>query len=280
VRTIIAGLVFAPGLCGTALSVWYDIAFNHDAWVTRWQLVYYLQGEGALRCLEEVSKITAIYLGVCLLLEYFPRRAVPDGERGAVRVIRVWPSLVAIQMALIATAVYLYNYNTLEYAVTNDNLALAEKRLKWNLEGLGPNNGLVADFRGPMLYPLLPVAVKNGDYEMVKLLVKHGADLNPKDWDECWSPESGTYVKSTLYFAVENHDVEMIDFLIGLGVTPEQGMLLALTKGDRELVKFLLERGASLEFALGLLKQKGYSQQSIEGIFPKTIPKNQVEAGQ
>ena len=280
VRTIIAGLVFAPGLCVTALSVWFYITIDYE--VNRWTLVYVLQGVGALRCLAAISGITATYLGVCLLLECFPRRALRDGEGGAVRVIGVWRTLVAIQLALMAITAYLYYYNSLGYAVSSGDLALAEKRLNWNLEGLGPNNGLIIRVGTPGLvrYPLLPVAVKNSNYDMVKILVKHGADLNPKDWDEQLHLSIGRYYKNTLYFAVRNHDVEMIDFLIDLGVSPEQGIHPALSERDRELLNFFLEEGASLEFALGVAERMGYSQQKIEGLFPETIPRNQVEAGQ
>jgi hypothetical protein len=77
---------------------------------------------------------------------------------------------------------------------------MVEKRLNWNLEGVGPNNGLIVHLGTPgfELYPLLPVAVKNSDYDMVKLLVKHGADLNPKDWNEYLSTYSGRYYKNTI----------------------------------------------------------------------------------
>ena len=280
VRTTIAALVFAPGLCATALTVWFHIAINLDTWVNRWQLVYYLQGEGALICLEKISKITAIYLGVCLLLEYFLRRAVGDGERDVARVIEAWRSLVAMQLALMAVTAYLYTYNTLEYAVTSDNLALAEKRLNWNLEGLGPNYGLVVDFREPKLYPLLPVAVKNGNYDMVTLLVKHGADLNPKGWGEYTRLESGTYVKSALYFAVRSHDSEMIAFLIDLGVNPEQGIYPALMERDQELLSYFLDNGADLGLARDKAKHMGWNQQRIDEFFSGYSPRTEVESGQ
>jgi ankyrin repeat protein len=181
-----------------------------------------------------------------------------------------------------AVAAYLYYYIPLGYAVSTDDLALAEKRLNWNLEGLGPNNGLVLETGSSWLepYPLLPVAVRNGNYDMVKLLLKHDAELNPKDWDEYMSLPSEMYVKNTIYFAVENHDVEMIDFLIDLGANPEQGIYPALLENDRELLGYFLEKGAGLEFAMGVAKRMNYSQQRIDEVFSDYTAKVRGEAGQ
>ncbi len=248
----------------------------------RWKIVYLLQGVGTLRCLAIVSGITATYLGVCLLLEYFPRRAVRGGEDGAVRVLGAWRSLVVIQMGLIAVSAYLYYYKPLGYAVSTDDLALAEKRLNWNIEGLGPNNGLIVrtSASGLELFPLLPVAVRNGSYDMVTLLLNRGAELNPTGWDDVVQLESGTYVKSALYFAVRNHDVGMMEFLLDLGVNPEQGIYPALLEDDRELLGYFLGKGASLEFAMGVAKRMNYSQQRIDEVFAEYTAKIRGEAGQ
>ena len=184
VRTIIAGLAFTPGLCATALGIW--IAISVDSSVTRWSLVYYLRGEGAPRCLAAISGITAIYLGACLLLECFPRRTICDSGDGAVRIVRAWRSLVAVQLVLMAVTAYLYSYSTLGDAVTSGNLALAEKRLNWNLEGLGPNDGLIVKVGslGLHRYPLLRMVVRNRDSDMRELLLKHGAEWKPTEYDE------------------------------------------------------------------------------------------------
>lgn len=280
VRTVIASLMFVPGLCITAWLAWFYINIGTD--VNRWSLVYHLQGRGALRCLALITLITAAYFGVCLILEHFSRRTDGDEDGGKIRVVEAWRSLIAIQLVLMAVATYIYNYNSLADAVTSDNLALVEKRLNWNLEGLVPNNGLVVSTGSGWLerYPLLPVAAKNGNYDMVKLLVKHGADLNPKDWDEELGLPSGVYVKNPLYFAVMNHDVEMIDLLIDLGVNPEHGIEPALSERDRELLNLFLEKGVSLDFALGVAEEKGYSQQLIDRLFADHIPKIRVEASQ
>ena len=252
--------------------------------MARWKLVYFLQGIGALRCLLVVSGVTATYFGVCLLWEHFYRRTGSDDKVRAIPVVDAWRPLVAIQLALMGTAAYLYTYTTLGDAVSSDNLALAEKRLNWNLEGLGPNNGLIVKLgsQGVELFPLFPEAVKNGNYDLVKLLVKHGADLNPKDWDYgYWSMDRGTYVRNLLYFPVIGHDLRMIDFLIDLGVNPEQGIYPALMKNDRKLLGYFLEKGVSLEFALDVAKKKkGYSQQQIDQFFADFITKSTVDIGQ
>lgn len=282
VRTIIAGLVFAPGLCVTAWLVWFNVTEYVEFYrAPRWALVYFLQGRSALRYLMAISAITTIYFAICLLLEYFPWREVRNGKKGAVRVIEAWRPLVIIQLALMAVAAYVYSYTTLGTAVTNDNLALAERRLNWNLEGLGPNDGLIIWQGTPGLvrFPLLPEAVKNHNYDMVELLVKHGAELNPADWDEDLNI-SRLYVKNPLYFAVKNKDVEMVDFLVDLGVNPEHGIAIALQERDRELLTLFLEKGASVEFALGVADKKGYDQQVIDELFADYIPKNRLEAGQ
>lgn len=278
VRTIIAGLVFMPGVCATALGVWFVVTMHSP--VTRWSLVYFLQGAGALRCLVAISGITATYLGGCVLLENFPKREDRDGELGVVRVIRVWPSLVAIQLALTAAAIYLYHYKTLEDAVVSDNLALTEERLNWNLEGLGPNNGLMVDTWRPELYPLLPEAVRNGNYDMVKLLVKHGAELAPRDREAATGPGLEIHVKNPLYFAIKNHDVEMIDLLLDLGVEPEHGISPVLSEQNRELLDLLLNRGVSREFALRMAKQQYFNQQQLDRLFGEDTPEPGGEVGE
>ena len=79
-------------------------------------------------------------------------------------------------MVLMAVTAYLYSYSTLGDAVTSGNLALAEKRLNWNLEGLGPNDGLIVKVGslGLHRYPLLRMVVRNRDSDMRELLLKHG----------------------------------------------------------------------------------------------------------
>ena len=115
---------------------------------------------------------------------------------------------------------------------------------------------------------------------MVKLLVKHGADLNPKDWNEYLSTYSGRYYKNTIYFAVGNRDTKMIDLLIDLGANPEQGIYPALLEDDRKLLGYFLGKGASLEFAMGVAKRMNYSQQRIDEVFAEFTPKIRGEAGQ
>ena len=280
VHMIIAGLVFAPGLCITAWLVWF---FAMDiGGFDRWRLIYLLEGVGSLIFLAVTTGLTVIYLGVWGLLEYVSREA--EGEQGGkvIGVVRAWPSLLITQLLLTAIAVYLHSYTFLGRAVSNDNFTLAEKRLNWNLEGLGPNNGLIVRTAASELelFPLLPVAVRNGNYDMVQLLLKHGAELNPKDWDKRRLLESGYYVTNTLYFAVKNQDVEMIDYLIDLGVNPEQGIHPALLELNRDLLRYFLDRGVSLEFALGVAVDMGWTQQKIDEFFPELTPKIRAEAGQ
>ena len=162
------------------------------------------------------------------------------------------------------------------------NLALTEKRLLRNLEGLGPSNGLIirVGSGGQELYPLLPEAVRNGNYDMVKLLVTYGADLNPEDWNEYKSLTWGEYSKNTLYFAVRNHDVKMMQLLVDLGANPEQGIYPAILERDRELLDYFLRNGAGLEFALGVAEGLGWTPQKINEYFPEHTPRVEVEAGQ
>jgi len=275
---MIAVLVLAPGFFATTGFVWFYLRTFHD--VNRWSVVYVLQGTGALTCLAAVIGITATYFGACSLLEHFSKRAFRDEGGAVVRVIEVWRLVILSQLVLVAVAVYLYSYKSLGDAVSNDNIALVEERLNWNLEGSGPNNGLVVETGSKWLerYPLIPVAVRNGNYEMVKLLLLHGAELNPKDWDEYTTVNSGEYTRNSLYFAVMNQDREMIDYLIDLGVGPEQGVYPALLKRDRALLDFFLEEGANSEYALGVAKRMGNSQQKIESLFSDHLPKTSVEA--
>lgn len=104
-----------------------------------------------------------------------------------------------------------------------------------------PKIAKLGNMRG---YTLLHFAAKEGQEEIIKLLINKGADINALalkgEYNEGYTP---------LYMAAENGRKKAVDFLISNGVEIKKGrnVLLALAKsGQKEIMEYLIARGADV----------------------------------
>ncbi|PSN59534.1 ankyrin [Corynespora cassiicola Philippines] len=97
--------------------------------------------------------------------------------------------------------------------------------------------------------PTIILATQWGRRDMVEELIKAGAEVNAC----CISRDGPSVFKNALAFAIENHDDDMVECLLGLGVDinhPESrrsrytALRVAAQNQDRRMVHYLLERGA------------------------------------
>ena len=110
---------------------------------------------------------------------------------------------------------YLCTYKTLEDAVRTGDVALAEKRLQFNLLGVDANNGCVMSMSGEGFVgaPLLVLAIQRNSTEMVELLLQHGAVIDNPD---------GRWAEVSLPYALRSADFSMVKLLADKGMAPKR----------------------------------------------------------
>ena len=134
------------------------------------------------------------------------------------------------------------NVGILEIAIDEDNLEMVELLIKSGIElEYKAQNYLMSPFHR---------AVSNGHYDIAKLLISHGADINSRLGDE----------NTPMHTAIMVKNIRMVKLLLSHGVdinikgignhTPLQ---TAVTIWHYEIVEFLLENGANVneEYADG-----------------------------
>ena len=100
-------------------------------------------------------------------------------------------------------------------------------------------------------------AAQSGDLELLKVLLEHGADpMIPTDYgDTALSAAAGIgWVEGVTYEHSAKENVEVIKFLLGLGLDPNSSnqdgrtpLMGAALKGRNEVVQLLVDHGAKLE---------------------------------
>lgn len=91
-------------------------------------------------------------------------------------------------------------------------------------------------------------AVKAGDEERVRKLVRQGADVNAPPIEPRWRPQPG---QTPLQTAIAMGDAEMVALLVELGADPRLGgrsspMWFVLQAGDMKMLETMHDAGASL----------------------------------
>ncbi len=123
----------------------------------------------------------------------------------------------------------------LRWAVETHNHPQAEALL---VDGADPNYTYRFDMKIP-----LRVAIEKSDTEMVRLLLKHGANPNKK----------GTLEEPRFYEAASGGNLEIVKMLVEAGAIVNRKadfgspLHVALQKGHTAVVDFLLEQGADVE---------------------------------
>ncbi|MFA6240785.1 MAG: ankyrin repeat domain-containing protein [Candidatus Hydrogenedentales bacterium] len=154
----------------------------------------------------------------------------------------LFASVVIVLILTGAPTFYLYNYKTLEDAVERGDLALAEKRLKFNLLGVDANTGCITKVSShdTEAGPLLPRAAERGDLEMAKFLVEHGADLN----------RCGEWISSPICVSVCMDHYDVAKYLLDQGADPNLAVRAAAAKKRTDFLQLILAHGASPSLGL------------------------------
>jgi ankyrin repeat protein len=107
---------------------------------------------------------------------------------------------------------------------------------------------------GPGRTALLTAASRDGAFEVVKMLVEKGADINAKDHLEgfVWA---GAGANTPLIEAAKTRDARTVRYLLDKGADVNAkdqlggtALLQAVVRGNVEVVKLLLERGAEVNY--------------------------------
>lgn len=122
------------------------------------------------------------------------------------------------------------NWDLMCKAIEQEYGEIVEDLLKYGIDV----NMLNLLFGGTFLH----VATKYKREETVKLLVKYGANVNAKDINE----------KHSLYYAVENSDLEITKLLLtnGADVNQPDSLSIAVSRNCKEMVELLLQSGANI----------------------------------
>lgn len=135
---------------------------------------------------------------------------------------------------------YLETYKTLEDAVNEGNIELAERRLRFNLLGVDATDGQIVQMSsGPtMRCPLLPIAVEKGNIAMVRLLLDNGAMPELKDY---------RYGYSTIVnIAAIRGKPEVLDLLLDRGADPNRVLFAAAQANRVDSLQVLVQHGADV----------------------------------
>ncbi len=257
----IALLMYVPGF----LFVLWAIDDNARGG-GRLEIVYVLTSPSVFAELLSVLLLAAVYT---LVFEVLRRLRVDDWTESEES--RFTPGLyrpmACIAILLLAMCICSVNYKSLEDAVLRNDLELARSRLEFNLAGVGPNNGRIEDWgtAGIHTSPLLPVAVKNGSIQMVKILLQSGAEINPSPNQS--GINSGSNPEwNMMYYATINDDMPMLQFLVEQGADPTRNILPAVREKNVNHLEFLLSHGADVETVRNELRS-----QNLEGVLDEML---------
>ncbi|MCL4695027.1 MAG: ankyrin repeat domain-containing protein [Candidatus Hydrogenedentes bacterium] len=223
------GAIYAYDLFDMSLSGWS--AF--DSWFYFWYSAL-LKGTNCFL-------VFWFFSGIGLVLWF--ANIVVARKTGRHRSFRSTRNLLVFSACLLlltaAPTYYLAAYKTLEDAVRDGNLELAEKRLRSNLLGANANNGVSTGISsGPVRRTsVLPIAVRDNNTEMVRLLLEHGADVHDAD---TWPSDR------PMMIACRESSLDIVEMLLDYGGDPNEGLHHAADVNRVDVLQLLIERGADV----------------------------------
>jgi hypothetical protein len=269
-RIAIAALIFVPGFWCAWILLQMVVLSSRPNYGRA--ALYYLLGEGAFVFLIVVAVVTTPYL---LASSASRQISLKNAQRRdeVLQAPSIFKPCLSIFLFLLVATAYLYNYETLEDAVKSNDVDLTRRRLQFNLLGRGPNDGGSYKYSNPGVqsYPLLPIAVWHDNMELVDLLLVHGAELNPEDWDSStydndgWGEDGGDISRNILYYAVREERMPMLVHLLNKGADPSRGITAAVSYDRLEILAYLLRRGADRGIAREALKEQRKNLGVLEG---------------
>ena len=178
IRYIFPCIVFSPGATMALLTISFFATIDGDP-ITRLTFWWAATDTYAAIPFWMYWVVTTLCVLPWFLFEGI-RRCAPT--RGHCAAFPWRPVLASLLVALVisgAAGLYLTNYMTLEDAVREGDVALAKKRLRFNLLGVDANNGYIYHYTGGTEgETLLTLAVSSNNLEMAELLLDSGADPN------------------------------------------------------------------------------------------------------
>lgn len=134
----------------------------------------------------------------------------------------------------------------LERAVEKDHTRIVRQLLRLNID---------VDLFGPSQQTLLQAAARNGNLEILKILVALKADvnLNPSEMDKYLIPDKG-YSKTALQYAAQQGSLDAVKLLLAAGAdvnavgATASPILLAVQNGHIPVFEHLLAVGAETNF--------------------------------
>lgn len=212
----------------------------------RWELTYFLIRDPWP---SHVAYLTlfSIPSWLCwVMISRIPRTNLVGQPCRRLPVVKAYGVILAVVAVCFLS---LNHYKSLQDAVESNDVGLTERRLRFNLAGLGANDGSVTDngTGGLTKGPLLPTAVGKGNKALVELLIQHGAELNPGAPDVIKNFYS--YADNALAVAIRHDNMEMVELLIEKGANPTQGVFQAVSSEKPDYLCYLMGHGADMEVA-------------------------------
>lgn len=241
-----------PGLA--YLQLWRMLTEPIHGGNARVRLVCFHTGNAAVADFVLFWVVTALTLLFWCPFAWWLARRRAEGELGYVAGRRLLLASLALLLAATAICAFvLGQYCTLQKAVEIGNLELAHRRLHFNWEGVGPDDGDVRTvlFGDGVLQQssLLSGVLERRDKAMAALLIQHGANVNSYD---VWSPEGDVHLLM-LNRLIQRHDLDMVRFMLDHGADPNGGvspasplLWTAVERNATDIAKLLTERGANV----------------------------------
>jgi hypothetical protein len=258
---IATGLLFVPG---GVVSIPFLLLVAHAEYRTcRWPFTFKSLAEGGIVLGFVIFWCVTLFFVLNWVLAHLANYPPVGGRESRVM---PWKLLLCVILALAGISslltLHVNGYVTLAMAVDTGDINLVKKRVKFNLQGVGIDNGqLSASARmdvDPQQFSLLPSAAKHGNPKLIRFLLDLGADPNGLNWSGTSAIEVAV-IGLALHTSREWHEIRMApDSSVE---TKIEAYYDGVRKRDHDMVRLLLDAGADCMTALEAARE--YGDQSV-----------------